>query len=108
MFYSDRLSRLVIEHALQFLPSEDIPVETPTGAIYKGKRIYNKICALPIMRAGDSMVPALCSVVRNVKVGKILIQSDKNKTPKVCNVVELLFSSTLTTCDYAAVLFRVT
>jgi uridine kinase len=83
VFYADRLSRLVIEHALQFLPSEDIPVETPTGAIYKGKRVYDKICALPIMRAGDSMVSALCSVVRNVKVGKILIQSDKNKTPKL-------------------------
>jgi uracil phosphoribosyltransferase len=42
-----------------------------------------EICALPIMRGGDTMVHALCSLLRDPLVGKILIQSDKHKTPSL-------------------------
>jgi uridine kinase len=83
VFFADRLSRLVIEEALKLLPSEEVTVETPTGALYRGVKFTANICALPIMRGGDTMVHALCSLLRDPLVGKILIQSDKNKTPSL-------------------------
>jgi uridine kinase len=83
IFYSDRLSRLAIEHALNSLPFEEKIVTTPTGKQYVGLKPYTKICGINIMRAGDSMLKALRSVVKDVIVGSILIQSDNDKIPKL-------------------------
>ncbi|XP_015248482.1 PREDICTED: uridine-cytidine kinase-like 1 [Cyprinodon variegatus] len=42
IFYSKRLMRLLIEHALSFLPLKPVSVETPQGTIYEGKRLSGK------------------------------------------------------------------
>ncbi|KAK7145958.1 hypothetical protein R3I93_013626 [Phoxinus phoxinus] len=56
IFYSKRLMRLLIEHALSFLPS--------------------KITGVSILRAGETMEPALRAVWKDVRIGKILIQTN--------------------------------
>lgn len=43
VFYSERLSRMVIEEALKELPYESIDIETPTGAIYHGKKLAENV-----------------------------------------------------------------
>lgn len=76
MFYSKRLIRLVIEHALSFLPYEKISVKTPQGITYEGKKcIVTKICGVSILRAGETMEAALTEVCKDIRVGKILIQT---------------------------------
>ncbi|MPC17321.1 Uridine-cytidine kinase-like 1 [Portunus trituberculatus] len=77
IFYSKRLIRLVIEHALALLPFRDITVETPQGIPYEGKHIATeKICGVSILRAGETMENALCEVLKDVRIGKILIQTN--------------------------------
>ncbi|XP_045625569.1 uridine-cytidine kinase-like 1 isoform X2 [Procambarus clarkii] len=77
IFYSKRLIRLVIEHALTLLPFTDVTVETPQGIPYEGKRIATeKICGVSILRAGETMENALCEVLKDVRIGKILIQTN--------------------------------
>jgi hypothetical protein len=44
VFYANRLSRLVIEEALKYLPFEEVSVETPTGAFYSGVKMRAKVC----------------------------------------------------------------
>uniref|UniRef100_A0A3B4C3I9 Uridine-cytidine kinase n=1 Tax=Pygocentrus nattereri TaxID=42514 RepID=A0A3B4C3I9_PYGNA len=56
IFYSKRLMRLLIEHALSFLPS--------------------KITGVSVLRAGETMEPALRAVCKDVRIGKILIQTN--------------------------------
>lgn len=43
VFYSDRLSSLVLEHALSLLPYGDNTVITPTGMPYQGKVFTAKV-----------------------------------------------------------------
>ncbi|MCL4130000.1 UNVERIFIED_CONTAM: hypothetical protein GTU68_002897, partial [Idotea baltica] len=77
IFYSKRLIRLVIEHALTLLPFRDVVVETPQGVPYEGKRIATEaICGASILRAGETMENALCEVLKDVRIGKILIQTN--------------------------------
>lgn len=77
IFYSKRLIRLVIEHALALLPFRDVTVETPQGIPYEGKHIATeKICGVSILRAGETMENALCEVLKDVRIGKILIQTN--------------------------------
>ena len=38
--------------------------------------IYVKVCGVSIMRAGESMEIALREVCKDIRIGKILIQSD--------------------------------
>jgi len=76
MFYSKRLIRLVIEHALSFLPYENVSVKTPQGINYEGKKcLVTKICGVSILRAGETMEAALTEVCKDIRVGKILIQT---------------------------------
>ena len=76
MFYSKRLIRLVIEHALSFLPYKEISVKTPQGITYYGKKCtITKICGVSILRAGETMEAALTEVCKDIRVGKILIQT---------------------------------
>lgn len=52
-------------------------VETPQGIPYEGKRIATeKICGVSILRAGETMENALCEVLKDVRIGKILIQTN--------------------------------
>eukprot|EP00759_Apiculatamorpha_spiralis_P045321 PhF_6_TR42143/c0_g1_i1/m.63673/K00761/upp, UPRT; uracil phosphoribosyltransferase len=84
IFFTDRLSRLLMEEALSFLSYTRKDVITPTGSRYEGLEPAAKICGVSIMRAGESMERALRDTCRGARIGKILIQrneSDPNKAP---------------------------
>lgn len=77
IFYSKRLMRLLVEHALSLLPYENLQVTTPQGTRYEGVRANNhRLCGVSILRAGEVMEPALASVCKDVRLGKILIQTN--------------------------------
>lgn len=78
IFYSKRLIRLVIEFALSLLPFKEVVVETPQGVQYNGKRLETqKICGVSILRAGETMEQAVCDVCKDIRIGKILIQTNQ-------------------------------
>ncbi|NXU21097.1 UCKL1 protein, partial [Pardalotus punctatus] len=95
IFYSKRLMRLLIEHALSFLPLkaitrglapptllvlpflQSVTVETPQGTMYEGKRFHRqRITGVSILRAGETMEQALTAVCKDIRLGKILIQTN--------------------------------
>ncbi|XP_059501456.1 uridine-cytidine kinase-like 1 isoform X2 [Stegostoma tigrinum] len=77
IFYSKRLMRLLIEHALSFLPLKPVTVETPQGELYEGKKFGGKrITGVSILRAGETMEQALTAVCKDIRLGKILIQTN--------------------------------
>ncbi|NXO05613.1 UCKL1 protein, partial [Rhinopomastus cyanomelas] len=79
IFYSKRLMRLLIEHALSFLPLKSVTVETPQGTTYEGKRFHRqRITGVSILRAGETMEQALTAVCKDIRLGKILIQTNHN------------------------------
>uniref|UniRef100_A0AAR2LN97 Uridine-cytidine kinase n=1 Tax=Pygocentrus nattereri TaxID=42514 RepID=A0AAR2LN97_PYGNA len=67
IFYSKRLMRLLIERALSFLPSQ----------VRKRER-EKQITGVSILRAGETMEPALRAVCKDVRIGKILIQTNQD------------------------------
>jgi len=77
IFYSNRLMRLLIESAISYLPFKDVVVDTPQGVPYQGRRMEaTKICGVSVLRAGECMETALNDVFRNIRIGKILIQTN--------------------------------
>ncbi|KAK0155627.1 Uridine-cytidine kinase-like 1 [Merluccius polli] len=77
IFYSKRLMRLLIEHALTFLPSQPCTIQTPQGQEYEGRSYRGKgITGVSVLRAGETMEPALRAVCKDVRIGKILIQTN--------------------------------
>uniref|UniRef100_A0A8B9K4I8 Uridine-cytidine kinase n=1 Tax=Astyanax mexicanus TaxID=7994 RepID=A0A8B9K4I8_ASTMX len=79
IFYSKRLMRLLIERALSFLPSQVRVVQTPQGQDYEGRTFHGKrITGVSILRAGETMEPALRAVCKDVRIGKILIQTNQD------------------------------
>ena len=57
---------------------KDVIVETPQNVNYSGKRVNcQKICGVSILRAGETMEQALCDVLKDVRIGKILIQTNR-------------------------------
>ena len=77
LFYSERIIRLLIEEALNHLPTQEKDVITPTGTNFTGSEFVGKLCAVPIVRAGESMEKAVREVCRAIRIGKILIQRDE-------------------------------
>ncbi|KAL2915006.1 Uridine kinase [Polyrhizophydium stewartii] len=76
VFYAERLSRLVVEHGLAQLPFQESDVTTPTGAVYHGTVLRDLVCGVSIVRAGASMEHGLRQAVKDIPIGKILIQTD--------------------------------
>ncbi|KAF2900083.1 hypothetical protein ILUMI_06098 [Ignelater luminosus] len=77
IFYSKRLIRLVIEYTLSLMAFVEKTVETPQGVLYNGKRMAtDKICGVSILRAGETMEQAVCDVYKDIRIGKILIQTN--------------------------------
>jgi uridine kinase len=57
--------------------SQAVTVETPQGSSYHGKRSAStKICGVSILRAGETMEQAVCDVCKDIRIGKILIQTN--------------------------------
>jgi len=77
IFYSDRVIRLLVERALNLLPSDVKKVITSTGSEFYGARFRGHICAVSIVRAGESMEKAVRDVCKKIRIGKILIQRDE-------------------------------
>ncbi|XP_035747052.1 LOW QUALITY PROTEIN: uridine-cytidine kinase-like 1, partial [Egretta garzetta] len=77
IFYSKRLMRLLIEHALSFLPLKSVTVETPQGTMYEGKRFHReRVTGAAPPRRGETMEQALTAVCKDIRLGKILIQTN--------------------------------
>lgn len=78
IFYSKRLMRLVIEFALSLQPYAPRTVDTPQGIAYHGRKCeVEKICGVSILRAGETMEQAVCDVCKDIRIGKILIQTNQ-------------------------------
>ncbi|KAJ2996696.1 Uridine-cytidine kinase-like 1 [Globomyces sp. JEL0801] len=81
VFYVDRLSRLLVEDALSQLPYEPITVKSPTQSTFVGKRSDVKVCGVCLVRGGASMELGLRKVIRDVPIGKVLIEQSKTREP---------------------------
>ncbi|PSN38716.1 Uridine-cytidine kinase A [Blattella germanica] len=67
---------LIVHHVHTQLQLEQV-VETPQGVLYHGKRSASeKICGVSILRAGETMEQAVCDVCKDIRIGKILIQTN--------------------------------
>ena len=54
-------------------------VLTPQGISYKGKRLdTGHLCGVSVLRAGETMEPALNGVCKDIRLGKILIQTNND------------------------------
>ena len=78
VFYSDRLIRLVVEHALGHLPFRNEIVTTPNGDRYNGVTFSKKICGVALIRSGEAMENALRACCKGIKIGKILVARRDN------------------------------
>ncbi|RTG85121.1 uridine kinase [Schistosoma bovis] len=78
VFYAERLMRPLCEAAMNLLPHMDIDIETPQGITYRGRKLATgtQICGVSILRAGEVLEPALCAVCKDIRLGKILIQTN--------------------------------
>ncbi|PAA83684.1 hypothetical protein BOX15_Mlig008918g2, partial [Macrostomum lignano] len=82
VFYSNRLMRLLFEYAMAELPEKawaPVEVQLPDGSAYKGLRRLDPILVgVSILRAGETMEPALAAVAKDARLGKILIQTNRD------------------------------
>ncbi len=65
-------------------------METPQGINYAGRRMdTRKLCGVSVLRAGETMEPALCEVCKDIRLGKILIQTNLETTePEVSQCIQ--------------------
>ncbi|MGW4793743.1 uracil phosphoribosyltransferase [Nonomuraea sp. NPDC004297] len=75
--HSRRIIRLLLEAGLDQLPFAEHDVTTPVGATYRGLRQAVDVCAVAVVRAGESMEAEVRDILPDVRIGKILIQRDK-------------------------------
>ncbi|KAI9598087.1 uridine kinase [Syncephalis fuscata] len=88
IFYSERLSNLVVEQGLSLLPFTKIEVVTPINQPFAGEQAYTKLCGVSIVRAGLPMEVSLRKVVKDVPLGRMLIQSDsKTGEPQLHHLI---------------------
>ena len=79
--------RLLAEEAITFLPSTPHSIKTPTNASYNGQLSLaytnpDSICAVSIVRAGDSLLESVREIVPGIRVGKIWIQRNESSKTK--------------------------
>ncbi|MCF3961013.1 uracil phosphoribosyltransferase [Streptomyces fuscigenes] len=75
--HSRRVFRLLLEAALDLLPFAKKEVSTPIGAVYEGLEPARDPYAVSVVRAGEAMETELRDMMPGIRVGKILIQRDK-------------------------------
>lgn len=73
-----RLMTVLAEEAIARLPGQALTITTPCGS-YEGLKLPAAcdVCAVSIVRAGDSLLECVRNVWPQVSVGKILIQRDE-------------------------------
>jgi len=83
-FYAKRAMRLLAEDAIAELQTSPITIQTPCVDQFEGTAVVdkNQICAVSIVRAGDSLLEAVRECLPGVPVGKILIQRDEESPGK--------------------------
>lgn len=74
IFYSKRIIRLLLEEALCHVPYEKENITTPIGKTYEGLKIAADLCAVPIIRSGESMEDELRLICPDISIGKVLMQ----------------------------------
>ncbi len=90
VFYADRVNRLIVEFALNFLPVDPVTVTSPVdGEKVSGVKFAGSIVGVSVIRAGEAMEIALRSCCRNVRIGKILIQRDEATAKPVFYMAKL-------------------
>ncbi|MCK0745390.1 uracil phosphoribosyltransferase [Chromohalobacter nigrandesensis] len=77
VFQANRLIRLILEKCFELLPYQPYEVRTPIGELYEGQQVSKPLCAVSVVRAGESMEYALSSILAGFPIGKILIQRNK-------------------------------
>ncbi|TMW63850.1 hypothetical protein Poli38472_002791 [Pythium oligandrum] len=80
--YADRVMRILAEEGLATCATVSETVKTPTGDAFTGLVPQAHICAVSIIRAGDSLLDAVMKCDPTVSVGKILIQRDESSHDK--------------------------
>ncbi|CAD5226000.1 unnamed protein product [Bursaphelenchus xylophilus] len=84
IFVAERLMQILIEYAMKFIPYEPTVVITPDGEEFQGVKKASQICGVAIMRAGETIERSLRNVIKDCKIGKILIQTnDRTKEPEL-------------------------
>ncbi|GMI09285.1 hypothetical protein TrVE_jg5811 [Triparma verrucosa] len=83
-FYAKRLMTILAEETIADLPLATSPttVSTPCSSFTGSFVDSTKICAVSIVRAGDSLLGCVRSLLPGVSVGKILIQRDESVPSK--------------------------
>jgi uracil phosphoribosyltransferase len=77
------MTRLLVEEALNVLPVTEKSITTLTDSVYNGVDLHQKVVGVSIMRSGDSMTEPLQEVVKEIACGKILIQFDEHRVPRL-------------------------
>ncbi|UJR15706.1 hypothetical protein I4U23_002641 [Adineta vaga] len=72
-FYADRLIRLTVEVALDYLPYVPCEITTPTGHCFEGLRHEQGVLCVSLMRSGEAMEKGIRECCRSIRIGKILI-----------------------------------
>lgn len=87
VIYSKRIMRLLAEEAISLLPATPYTVTTPTNAPYTGQLSVadtdpDMVCAVSIIRAGDSLLESVRDIVPGLRVGKLWIQRNESSATK--------------------------
>lgn len=76
IFYFDRLTALMIETAIDFLPFTPRQIETPQGNVYMGLKKAAEISAIVVLRGGSAFETGLRRTIPDCRTGRILIQTN--------------------------------
>ncbi|KAJ6494854.1 armadillo/beta-catenin/plakoglobin [Mycena vitilis] len=89
IFFVDRLSTLLMEFALQFLPYSPRTVTTPVEIDFAGKVMSAKyICGVSILRSGGTLERGFRRVLNDVPMGSLLVPSnDTDGEPLMLHVM---------------------
>ncbi|KAJ6576473.1 armadillo/beta-catenin/plakoglobin [Mycena vulgaris] len=89
IFFVDRLSTLLMEYALQYLPYVAKTVTTPTEATFTGQAFSAKyVCGVSILRSGGALERGFRRVLNDVPMGSLLVQSsDSDGEPLMLHVM---------------------
>mmetsp|Transcript_74095 Transcript_74095/g.211549 ORF Transcript_74095/g.211549 Transcript_74095/m.211549 type:complete len:223 (+) Transcript_74095:78-746(+) len=84
-FYASRIMRIVAEESIGSLPSTPLDITCcGTGASFSGELVNeDNVCAVSIVRGGDSLLDAVRACSPAMAVGKILIQRDESTPEKL-------------------------
>uniref|UniRef100_A0AC35TZI9 Uridine kinase n=1 Tax=Rhabditophanes sp. KR3021 TaxID=114890 RepID=A0AC35TZI9_9BILA len=117
IFYSDRFIRLLMEDTMNHMDYVPKTVEMRNGSLHEGIVKSRQFCGVSIMRAGETLEKALRNVVKDCKMGKMLIQTNPISIEpelyylriprKIQNYKVLLLDATVATGSAAIMAIRV-